>query len=167
MMTQTKGERALPRLTRKRKIIIAIFAVALVVGYFGLTWPISVQTLNLKMNSPQILESGFLHTFAEGGIGDISMTIQEFNYTTPDGTTKVSATSGTIEVTITPQGQQSRLDLNVQLTGVHITSPQFSGSFSTAKMTGYVLVDPATNQLVISIVAQTNVVSIIRGLLGV
>ena len=170
MNNQSKtGLGSLPRLTRKTKILIAVFAVVLVVGYVGLTYPIPVQTINLKVKGA--MNSGFLYSFVTGTVpnstGNISMTIQEFNYTTPDGETKISGTSGTMEVTITPQGQNSRIDLNFQLNGVHVTSPQFSGSFSSAKLTGNVLVDPQTNELVISIVAQTNLVSIIRGFLGV
>ena len=79
---------------------------------------------------------------------------------------RVIASSASAHIKITPEGADSGVDLDLQLTGVGIKSPSFTGSFSSLRLTGYVRVDPATNKLIVSLVASTSVVDIIRSLLG-
>jgi hypothetical protein len=61
----------------------------------------------------------------------------------------------------------SKLGLTVNLSGVDIKSPTFTGAFPTLKLTGFVIVNPKTDQLVLSLVASTSVASILQAILGV
>jgi len=79
-----------------------------------------------------------------------------------------NATSADVTITMTPVNQGStNLNLTLNLSGVYIKSPSFTGTFSTLKLTGYVVVDPQTNQLVVSLVATTSVAGILQAVLGV
>ncbi len=156
---------------RRKPILLGLLAGILVVTYGILTWPIPVQTFNLDTQIPRTGILGPLNQIlavaAPNSTGDVSLSVQDFKYNSPDNTTKLSASTANIDVKITPQGQDSRLDLNVQLSGVTIKSPSFTGSFSSLKLTGYVLVDPQTNKLIVSLVASTTIADILRGVIGI
>ncbi len=109
---------------------------------------------------------GLLAPVAANSTGNIDLALQAFAFSSSDNTTQVSGTSGTLQATITPQGSNSRIDLNLQLNGVHLKSPSFTGSFSSLTLTGYVIVDPTTNKLIISLTASTSTLDIIRAFLG-
>ncbi len=156
---------------RRKPILLGLIAAILVVAYAILTWPITVQTFNVEAQIPHtgILSplNQVLAVAAPNSTGDVSLSVQDFKYDSPDNTTKLSASTANIDVKITPQGQESRLDLNVQLNGVTIKSPSFTGSFSSVKLSGYVLVDPQTNKLIVSLVASTTIADILRGVIGI
>ncbi|HUK74499.1 MAG TPA: hypothetical protein VLU99_01810, partial [Nitrososphaerales archaeon] len=98
----------------------------------------------------------------------IGLSLQDFNYSSPDGTTKLNASSGSIQITMNPAPQgDTDLNLTLNLSGVNIKSPSFTGSFSSLKLSGFVDVDPQTNQLVVSLVASTSVAGILQAVLGV
>lgn len=156
---------------RRKRVVLGLVAAILVVTYSILTWPIPVQTFNMETQIPRtgILSplNQVLAVAAPNSTGDVSLSVQDFKYDSPDNTTKLSASTANIDVKITPQGQDSRLDLNVQLSGVTIKSPSFTGSFSSVKLTGYVLVDPQANKLIVSLVASTTIADILRGVIGI
>ena len=84
---------------------------------------------------------------ATNSTGDVSFTVQNFNYTSSDGTTKVSASSASMQITMNPAApNMTRVDLNIQLSEVSIDSSSFTGKIGSADLSGYVLVNPATNQ---------------------
>lgn len=113
-----------------------------------------------------------LYSIADSAIatnasGDISFSVQNFNYTSSDGTTKVSATSASMQITMSPAAQNmTRLNLNIQLTGVSVISPSFNGKVGSANLNGFVIVNPATNQLIVSLVGTTSIAAIIQATLG-
>lgn len=156
---------------QRKPVLLGLIIGVIFVTYLAATWPIPVQTINVETQIPR---NGILGPFnevlavaASNSTGDVSLSVQDFKYNSPDNTTKLSASSGDIGVTITPQGQESRLSLNIQLNGVTIKSPSFTGSFSSVKLTGYVLVDPQTNKMIVSLVASTTIADILRGVIGV
>ncbi len=145
-----------------------IIVAALAVFYLGFVYQIPVYHINTESQIPQaLLLNPVFAAAATNTTGDVSLSLQNFNYTSPDGSTKLSASSANVEITMTPVGQSSRLDMTVQLSGVDVKSPSFTGAFSSLKLTGFVVVDPHTNKLVVSLVASTSVAAIIQALLGV
>ena len=163
--------RKIKHILRRKPVFLGLVVGVVLLVYIAVTWPIPVQTFNVETQIPR---SGILSPLnqvlavaASNTTGDVSLSVQDFKYNSPDNTTKLSASSGNIEVTITPQGQESRLNLNIQLNGVTIKSPSFTGSFSSVKLTGYVLVDPQTNKMIVSLVASTTIADILRGVIGV
>ena len=145
--------------------------VLVVLVSFGVTWPIQVSKINTQMNIPRALASNPTFTVLAQSLtnttGDVQLTLQDFNFTSSELSTRLSGSSAVIDVTITPEGENARINLNVQLNGVKASSPSFSGRLSSVKMNGYVVVDPKTNKMVISIVTSTSVLDIIRGVLGI
>jgi hypothetical protein len=151
-------------------IVIAIVAVTVIV----LFWPITVYKTQFQSNIPTPSQTGNnpIYSIAESAAssnssGDVSFNIQNFTYTSLDGTTKVSASSASMQISMTPVPQNMmRLNLNVQMTGLNIVSPTYSGKVGSAHLTGYVLVDPATNKLVVSLLGTTSISAIIQAALG-
>jgi hypothetical protein len=104
---------------------------------------------------------------ATNATGDVSFSVQNFNYSSSDGTTKVSASSASMQITMTPAAKNmTRVNLSIQLSGVNIVSPSFTGKIGSADLSGFVLVNPATNQLVVSLVGTTSIAAIIQATLG-
>ncbi len=158
------------RLSRRRALLIGVLAGLLIISYFVVTWPIQVQKIQMESSLPQNYTQtpviGLLAPVAPNSTGNVDLTLQTFTFNSSDNTTQVSGTSGTLQATITPEGSNSRIDLNLQLNGVHFKSPSFTGSFSSLTLSGYVIVDPTTNKLIISLTASTSTLNIIRAFLG-
>lgn len=157
--------------TSRRSAVLSTLIIAVLLLSVASVWRIQISKVDTQSDiSPFLASNPTLSAFAQSlnnTNGNISLTVQDFNYTSPDNLTKLAATSATIQVTLTPQGQNSRVDLDVEFNGVNVVSPSFTGRFSSAKLTGYVLVDPTTNKMIVSIVASTSVLDIIRGVLGI
>jgi hypothetical protein len=159
---------------RKHKIRLSIICSLVVIVLLILFWPITVYKTNYSTNIPPAMSnrSNPLYSIADSAIatnstGDVSFSVQNFNYTSSDGTTKVSASSASIQITMTPIAQNdTKLDLNIQLSGLSIVSPSFTGKIGSADLSGFVLVNPATNQLVVSLVGTTSIAAIIQGIVG-
>jgi hypothetical protein len=160
----------LPKLN-KRSITLSTLLILVILVSFGSAWPIQVSKVDLQMEVPHDLAVNPAYmAFATGltnTTGDISLTIQDFNFTSTELSTRIAASSAIIDVTIKPQGQNSRVDLNIQFNDLKAVSPSLTGRLSSAKMTGYVVVDPKTNKMILSIVTSTSVLDIIRGVLGI
>lgn len=122
------------------------------------------------MDLPKDLTSNIIYKVAALSLtnttGDILMNLTEFKFNSTVLSTNISGSSAILDVTINPEGEMSRVDLNIQLNGVTAVSPSFSGQLSSVKMNGYVIVDPKTNKLILSMVTSTSVLDIIRGILG-
>ncbi len=145
-----------------------IIAAALAVFYLSFVYQIPVDHVDAESQIPQgLLTNPVFAAVAANTTGDVSLSLQNFNYTSPDGSTKLSASSANVQITITPTGQSSRVDMTVQLSGANVKSPSFTGAFSSLKLTGYVVVDPQTNKLIVSVVASTSVAGILEAVLGV
>lgn len=157
------------RLTRRKAIGLAVAAIAISLIFLGFTWQIPVDHIDEETAIPRgLMANPVFAAVATNTTGDIGLSLQNFNYTSPDGTTKLAATSADVTITMTPVSQGStNLNLTLNLSGVNIKSPSFTGTFSTLRMTGYVVVDPQTNQLVVSLVATTSVAGILSAVLGV
>jgi hypothetical protein len=157
------------RLTRRKSIGLVLAAVAIILIILGFTYQVPVDHINERTAMPAgLMANPVFAAVATNTTGNIGLTLTDFNYTSPDGTTKLSANSATITVIMTPTGGGStNLNLTLNLSGANIKSPQFTGTFSSLKMTGYVVVDPQTNQLVLSLVATTSVAGILQAVLGV
>lgn len=159
------------KLNRRRSLIIVAVGVIAIVSYVLLSLPIvTVQRIDLESPMPsnfyQTPFFGPLAIMATNSTGNVDLTLQSFNFSSLDNTTQISGTSGTLQATITPEGSNSRVDINIQLNGVHIKSSTFTGSFASLTMTGFVIVDPQTNKLVISLVASTSTLDVLRAFLG-
>ena len=159
---------------KKHKIRYSIVCTVLVLVLVALFWPITVykteysSSIPVSMtNSDDPFYSVAASAISTNATGNVAFTVQNFNYTSSDGTTKVSATSASISITMNPESQNiTKLSLNIQLSGLNIVSPSFTGKIGSASLSGYVMVNPATNQLVVSLVGTTNVASIIQAVLG-
>lgn len=159
---------------KKHKIRFSIVVTVLVLLLVVLFWPITVYKTEYSSTIPVRMEDSsnpFISVAASAistnATGNVAFTVQNFNYTSSDGTTKVSATSASISITMNPQSANvTKLSLNIQLSGLNIVSPSFTGKIGSATLSGYVLVNPATNQLVVSLVGSTNVASVLQGVLG-
>ncbi|HUK75481.1 MAG TPA: hypothetical protein VLU99_06775, partial [Nitrososphaerales archaeon] len=147
--------------------VVVVAAVA--IFYLSFMYQIPVDHINTRSQIPQGLYANpVFAAVATNTTGDVSLSLSNFNYTSPDGTTQLKASSGSIQITITPAGQnETNLNMTLNLNGVNIKSPSYTGSFSSLKLTGYVVVNPQTNQLVVSLVASTSVASIVQSVLGV
>ena len=100
--------------------------------------------------------------------GNVGLSLSNFNYTSPDGSTKIDANLASIQINMSPaSGGDTDLNLTANLSGVHVVSPSFTAAFSSLKLTGSVDVDPQTNQLVVALVATTSVAGILQAVLGV
>ena len=156
-------------LTRRKAIGLTIAVVAILLISLGFTWQVPVDHIHERTAiSPGLMANPVFAAVATNTTGDIGLSLQNFNYTSPDGTTKLAATSADVTITMTPVNQGStNLNLTLNLSGVNIKSPSFTGTFSTLKLTGYVVVDSQTNQLVVSLVATTSVAGILQAVLGV
>lgn len=155
--------------SRRKKTIAVVVVAALAIFYLSFIYQVPVDHIDTKGEIP----AGFYANpvFAAVGTnttGNVALTLQGFNYTSPDGTTQLKASSGSIQITMTPAAQnQTDLSLTLSLNGVNINSPSYTGAFSSLKLTGYVVVNPQTNQLVVSLVASTSVASILQSVIGV
>ena len=156
-------------LTRRKTIGLAIAVVAILSIFLGFTVQVPVDHINERTQIPAgLMANPVFAAVATNTTGNIGLSLQNFNYSSPDGTTKLAATSGSIQVTMTPAAQGTTdLNMTVTLSGVNIKSPTFTGAFSSLKLTGSVIVDPQTNQLVVSLVASTSVAGILQAVLGV
>jgi hypothetical protein len=156
-------------LTRRKTIGLAIAVVAILLLTLGFTWQVPVDHINEQTPIPAgLMANPVFAAVATNTTGDVQLSLSDFNYSSPDGTTKLAASSGSLEVTMTPAAQGSTtLDLTINLNGVNVQSPTFTGAFSSLKLTGSVVVDPQTNQLVVSLVASTSVAGILQAVLGV
>lgn len=158
------------RLSRRRVVLLSVLASSLVAAYV-LTLPI-IQVQKIQAETPltksfyQAPIIGLLIQSTTNSTGNVNLSLQNFAYSTPDNSTQVSGTSATLQATITPEGANARVDLNVQLNGVHVKSPSFTGSLSSLTLSGFLIVDPTTNKLVVSLVASTSAFDIIRAFLG-
>ncbi len=148
---------------------MAVAVVAILLIFLGFTWQVPVDHINERTAIPAgLMTNPVFAAVATNTTGNIGLTLQNFNYSSPDGSTKLNATSGSIQITMNPAAQGSTdLNMTLNLTGVNIKSPSFTGAFSSLKLSGYVIVDPQTNQLVISLVASTSVAGILQAVLGV
>jgi hypothetical protein len=159
----------LPKLNRVS--VLSILLVVVILGCYGIVYPIQVSKVNLQTMIPQNLANNpAFKVFAQSltnTSGDLSLTLQDFNFTSTELSTKVAGSSAILDVVITPQGQNARMDLNIQLNSVNVVSPSYTGRLSSLKMTGYVVVDPTTNKMILSIVSSTSVLDIIRGIFGI
>ncbi len=156
-------------LTRRKTIGLTLAAVAIILIFLGFTYQIPVDHINERTSMPAgLMANPVFAAVATNTTGNIGLTLQNFNYSSPDGTTKLSATSADVTITMSPVNQGStNLNLTLNLSGVNIKSPSFTGTFSSLKLTGFVIVDPQTNQLVLSLVASTSVAGILQAVLGV
>ena len=143
--------------------------MAILLTFLGFTVQIPVDHINARTQIPaNLMANPVFAAVAANTTGDVSLSLQNFNYSSPDGSTKLAASSASVEITMSPAAQGStHLDMTVNLNGVNIKSPTFTGAFSTLKLTGFVIVDPKTNQLVVSLVASTSVAGILQAVLGV
>ena len=137
--------------------------------YLGFVYQIPVDHINTKSEIPKgLLVNPVFAAVTTNSTGNVGLTLQDFNYTSPYGMTQLKASSGSIQITMTPAPQnQTNLNMTINLTGVDIKSPSYTGAFSSLKLTGFVVVDPKTNHLVVSLVASTSVASILQSVLGV
>jgi len=156
-------------LSRRKKSIAVIVVAAIAIFYLGFIYQIPVDHINTKGEIPTgFYANPVFAAVATNTTGNVALTLQNFNYSSPDGTTQLKASSGSIQITMTPSGQnETNLNLTLNLNGVNIKSPSYTGAFSSLKLTGYVVVNPETNQLVVSLVASTSVASILQSVLGV
>ena len=151
-------------------MVVCVLLVAVVLVSAASLWRVQISRIETQTDLSPYLTSPTLSAFAQAlnnTNGNVSLNVQDFNYTSPDNLTRLAASSATLQVTLTPQGQNSRVDLNVQFNGVNVASPSFTGRFSSATMTGFVVVDPQTNKMIVSIVTSTSVLDILRGVLGI
>jgi len=141
----------------------------LAIFYLGFVYQIPVDHINTKSEIPKgLLVNPVFAAVTTNSTGNVGLTLQDFNYTSPYGMTQLKASSGSIQITMTPAPQnQTNLNMTINLTGVDIKSPSYTGAFSSLKLTGFVVVDPKTNHLVVSLVASTSVASILQSVLGV
>jgi hypothetical protein len=168
----TGGTASSPRslnLTRRKAVGLAIAVVAILLVFLGFTWQIPVDHINTRSEIPQgLMANPVFAAVTTNTTGSIALTLQKFNYTSPDGSTVLDASSANIQVVMSPASQgNTALNMTVNMSGVNIKSPTFTGAFSTLKLTGLVIVDPQTNQLVIAMVASTSVAGILQAILGV
>ncbi len=159
------------KLNRRRSVAVIGVVAFMIAAYVLLSLPIiTVQRIEFESQMPSNMADipllGPLAIMATNSTGNVDLTLQSFNFSSLDNTTQISGTSGTLQATITPEGANSRVDMNIQLNGVHIKSTTFTGSFGSLTMTGFVIVDPQTNQLVISLVASTSTLDVLRAFLG-
>ena len=147
-----------------------LLIVVILVSY-GVVYPIQVSKVNLQSEIPQDLaDKPMFRVLAQSltnTTGDLSLTLQDFNFTSTELSTKIAGSSAILDVVIIPQGQNARMDLNIQLNSVNVASPSYTGRLASLKMTGYVVVDPTTNKMVLSIVSSTSILDILRGILGI
>ena len=138
-------------LSRRKRTIAVIVVASLAIFYMGFIYQIPVDHINTKGQIPAGFYANPVYAaVAENTTGNIGLALQDFNYTSPDGTTQLKASSGSIQITMTPAPQnETNLNLTVTLNGVNIKSPSYTGAFSSLKLTGYVVVNPQTNQLVV------------------
>lgn len=150
-----------------------LITVGAVVGlYVGLNlWQVPVGHINGQYQLSQSAFAGPLESVlainSSTGQGNMAVSLNDFKYSSPDNSTFISASSASAQITLTPEGNESRVDLNVQFSGVYVKSPSFTGSFGSASLSGYVLVNPKTNTLVVSLVESTSAADIIKSILGV
>jgi hypothetical protein len=164
----TKQTHRFLNLTRRKTIGLTVAIVAIILLLLGLTWQIPIDHVNERTQIP----SGFLANpvfaaVATNATGNIDLTLQSFNFTTPNGSMKLSASSAIMKIVLLP-GPPGETDMNltVNLTHVNMVSSTFTGSFTSLQMDGFVDVNPQTNQLVISLTASTSVISILQAVLG-
>src|ERR1035437_9748311 len=101
-----------------------IIAAAIAIFYLGFVYQIPVDHVDEQTQIPQgLLANPVFADVATNTTGDISRSLQNFNYTSPDGSTKLSASAANIDITMTPVGQSARLNMTVQLTAADIKSP--------------------------------------------
>jgi len=156
-------------LTRRKTVGLGVAVVALFLITLGFTWQVPVDHIDERTPIPAgLMANPVFAAVATNTTGNIGLSLQDFNYSSPDGTTKLNASSGSIQITMNPAPQgDTDLNLTLNLSGVNIKSPSFTGSFSSLKLSGFVDVDPQTNQLVVSLVASTSVAGILQAVLGV
>ena len=156
-------------LSRRRKSVAVVVVAAILILYLGFIYQVPVDHINTKGNIPQGLYANpVFAAVATNTTGNIDLSISNFNYTSPDGTTQLKASSGNIQIELAPAGEnQTNLNMTLNLSGVNIKSPSYTGAFSSLKLSGYVVVNPNTNQLVISLVASTSVASILQSVIGI
>lgn len=156
-------------LTRRKTIGLVVAVLAIFLIFLGFTWQVPVDHINERTAMPVgLMANPVFAAVATNTTGNIGLTLQNFNYSSPDGTTKLSATSADVTIIMSPASQGStNLNLTLNLSGVNVKSPSFTGTFSSLKLTGFVIVDPQTNQLVLSLVATTSVAGILQAVLGV
>ena len=154
----------------KRSVILAVPLIVLVIVSVAGFWPIQISKVDTQIKVPSNLTSNPIYKVLAQAVsnstGNISLTLQGFNYTTPDASTRFSASSAQISIVLTPQGQDARVDLDILFDGVNVVSPSFTGRFNSAKMTGFIVVDPSTNKMIVSLVTSTSVLDIIRAVIG-
>ena len=150
-------------------LVSALFGI-LILSYFALTWPIEVEKIQMDTSLPkgfyQAPVIGALALAAVNSTGNVNLSLQNFTYSSQDNKTQISGSSATMQAVITPEGAVARVDLNLHMSGVHLKSADFTGSFSSLTLTGYLLVNPTTNKLVVSLTASTSAIDIIRAFLG-
>jgi len=156
-------------LTRRKAAGLAIAVVAILLLFLGFTWQVPVDHINERTQlTPGLMANPVFAAVATNTTGNIGLSLQNFNYSSPDGTTKLQATSAAVTINMSPvNGGSTNLNMTLNLSGVNIKSPSFTGTFSSLKLTGFVVVDPQTNQLVLSLVATTSVAGILQAVLGV
>lgn len=156
-------------LSRRRRSIVVVVVAAIAIFYLSFIYQVPVDHIDTKGQIPAgFYANPVFAQVATNTSGNVALTLQNFNYSSPDGTTQLKASSGSIQVTMTPAGQnQTDVNLTLNLSGVSIKSSSYTGAFSSLKLTGSVVVNPQTNQLVVSLVASTSVASILQSVLGV
>src|SRR5580693_4824458 len=104
--------------------------------FLKLTWQIPIDHVNERTQIP----SGFLANpvfaaVATNAAGNIELTLQSFNFTTPNGSMKLSASSAIMKIVLLP-GPPGVTDMNltVNLTHVNMVSSTFTGSFTSLQM---------------------------------
>jgi hypothetical protein len=156
-------------LTRRKTIGLTVAVVAIILLLLGLTWQIPIDHVNERSQIPNgfLANPVFAAVTTTNATGDIDITLQSFNFTTPGGSMKLSASSATMKIVLLP-GPPGETDMNltVNLSQVNMVSSTFTGSFTSLQMDGFVDVNPQTNQLVISLTASTSVISILQAVLG-
>jgi hypothetical protein len=156
-------------LTRRKTIGLTVAVIAIILLLLGLTWQVPIDHVNERTQIPSgfLANPVFAAVTAANATGNIDLTIQSFNFTSPDGSMKLMASSATIQITLLPAPQgETDMNLTVNLSHVNMVSSTFTGSFTSLQMDGFVDVDPQTNQLVIALTASTSVISILQAILG-
>jgi hypothetical protein len=158
-----------PRFSKKSALLTVLLAAVVFITVASFV-KVDIYRINMTTDISSMMQNPTIAAFAQvvgNSTGNVMLSLQNFNYTTSDNATKVSATTATISVVLTPQGAQDRMDLDVKFSGVSMATSTFTGKFDSVQLTGFVVVDPAANKIVTSLVASTSVLDIMRGILGI
>jgi hypothetical protein len=164
-----KQPRRFLHLTRRKTIGLTVAVVAVILLLLGLTWQVPIDHVNERAQIPKgfLANPVFAAVTNTNATGNIDLTIQSFNFTTPDGSMKLMASAATIKIVLLPGPPgETEMNLTVTLNHVNMVSSTFTGSFTSLQMDGFVDVNPQTNQLVIALTASTSVISILQAVLG-